>query len=143
MAPEHSVDHVLKQMGKPSEEVLRDFLREVSLISSRNRFTIGYFIAAHPGCTIQDMIELKKFVSKEMHYNPEQVQIFTPTPATYSTAMYYTGIDSEDGDEIFVERSTSGRREQKDLLTKKVDLKRESKENICGTGNKRHNRHGH
>ncbi|WP_146227027.1 radical SAM protein, partial [Mesotoga sp. TolDC] len=143
IAPEHSVDHVLKQMGKPSKKALRDFLREVSLLSSRNGFTIGYFIAAHPGCTIQDMAELKKFVSKEMHYNPEQVQIFTPTPATYSTAMYYTGIASEDGDRIFVEKSASGRREQKDILTKKENLKRESEENIGGTGNKCHNRHRH
>jgi radical SAM superfamily enzyme YgiQ (UPF0313 family) len=59
------------------------------------------------------MILLKEFVSREMGYSPEQVQIFTPTPSTISTAMYYSGYDSPDGEKVFVETSFSGRSKQK------------------------------
>lgn len=114
IAPEHVSDRVLKMMGKPSREVLEKFLQEFSKrVGKRRRYVIGYFIAAHPGCELDDMILLKEFVSREMGYSPEQVQIFTPTPSTISTAMYYSGYDSPDGERVFVETSFSGRSKQK------------------------------
>ena len=50
-------------------------------------------IAAHPGSTEKDMKDLKDFANSDLKLNPEQVQIFTPTPSTYSTLMYYTELD--------------------------------------------------
>lgn len=61
------------------------------------QFLTYYLIAAHPGCNEKDMENLKKFASRELNTNPEQVQIFTPTPSTYSTLMYYTEMDPYTG----------------------------------------------
>ncbi|MBN2220049.1 MAG: YgiQ family radical SAM protein [Kosmotogaceae bacterium] len=136
IAPEHTVEKVLAYMGKPSKEVLSDFLKEVRLLSNGKYHVIGYFIAAHPGCTKEDMLELKRFVSREMHYNPEQVQIFTPAPGTFSTAMYFTEMASEKGDPVFIERSTGGRNRQKEILVRKEILDRKPEKNVKSTGDK-------
>ncbi|MCB1223844.1 MAG: YgiQ family radical SAM protein, partial [Mesotoga sp.] len=84
-----------------------------------------------------DMIELKRFVKREMHYNPEQVQLFTPTPGTISTAMYFTEMASEKGDPVLTERSTGGRNRQKEILVRKEILDRKPEKDIKGTGHKR------
>ena len=47
---------------------------------------------------------------------PEQIQVFTPTPSTYSTLMYHTGYDPFNGKAIFVEKGLKGKREQKDVI---------------------------
>jgi len=51
--------------------------------------------------------------------NPEQVQIFTPTPSTYSTMMYHTGVNPMDRKEIFVEKDTNSKEKQKELIVGK------------------------
>ena len=56
-------------------------------------FLSYYLIAAHPGCTLEDMFALKRFASRELGLLPEQVQVFTPTPSTYASLMYYTEKD--------------------------------------------------
>jgi hypothetical protein len=48
------------------------------------------------------------------------VQIFTPTPSTYSTLMYWTGIDPFSGKEIFVEKDIKKKEKQKRILKQKV-----------------------
>ena len=73
-------------------------------------------IAAHPGCELLDMKELRAFVQKELKMTPEQVQVFTPTPSTYSTLMYHTGYDPFSGKKLFVEKSLRAKREQKDVM---------------------------
>jgi radical SAM superfamily enzyme YgiQ (UPF0313 family) len=62
------------------------------------------------------MYELKRFATRELNLRPEQVQIFTPTPLTAATCMYYTGIDPVTGRRVFVERSLSGKRRQKEVV---------------------------
>ena len=71
------------------------------------------------------MIELKDFTMKELKLNPEQVQVFTPTPSTYSTLMYYTEINPFTNKKIFVEKDLKKKEKQKDRLTvrKKLDRK--------------------
>ena len=49
------------------------------------------------------MMDLKRYASQELRVNPEQVQIFTPTPSTYSTLMYYTEKDPYKS-EVIVEK---------------------------------------
>ena len=93
VAPEHTQDHVLNRMGKPGWESFFNSgsCSPLTKAAGREQYLTYYLIAAHPGCTEQDMRELKRFVSRKLEINPEQVQIFTPTPSTYSSLMYYTG----------------------------------------------------
>ena len=122
LAPEHTCAHVLECMGKPG---VKSLLRFKSAFERANRkfgkrqFLTYYFIAAHPGCTVRDMRELKRFATTELKLNPEQVQIFTPTPLTHATCMYYTGLDPDTMKEVFVDRKRSSRELQKSILTEK------------------------
>ena len=62
------------------------------------------------------MVDLKRFASKELRVNPEQIQIFTPTPSTYSTLMYYTEKDPFTGKKLFVEKDNGKKQKQKDIV---------------------------
>ena len=120
VAPEHSDGRVLALMGKPSVESLiafRNMFIQLSRKYGKRQYLTYYLIAAHPGCTIQDMRALAQFTRKELHLTPEQVQIFTPLPSTWSTVMYYTGIDPFTGEKIFVERDRNEKEKQKKALT--------------------------
>ena len=63
------------------------------------------------------MQKLKQFASRELKITPEQVQIFTPTPSTFSSLMYYTGQNPGTGEHLFVEKSTPGKERQKRTIT--------------------------
>jgi len=117
IAPEHTQDKVLGLMGKPSADVLKQFVAEFQKRNKvRKNFLTYYLIAAHPGCTAKDMEDLKRFTSKELRIKPEQVQIFTPLPSTYSALMYYTERDPFTGKDIFVEKDPQKRKAQKDII---------------------------
>jgi uncharacterized radical SAM protein YgiQ len=123
IAPEHTEEHVLQYMGKPGNADLEKFKTQYDRISweaGKHQFLTYYLIAAHPGCTEQDMIDLKRFTSRKLMINPEQVQIFTPTPSTYSSLMYYTEMDPFTRKPIFVEKDLRRKRRQKDIVTEKV-----------------------
>jgi len=120
VAPEHSEDAVLAMMGKPGTNKLlafRDLFIKMNEEEGLQQFLTYYMIAAHPGCTLEDMKHLKEFCTRELKLLPRQVQIFTPTPSTYSTLMYWTGLNPFTGDPCFVERSVSGREKQKNALS--------------------------
>jgi uncharacterized radical SAM protein YgiQ len=129
IAPEHSETKVLKFMGKPSKDVLLDFkikFEKLSKKSGKKQFLTYYMIAAHPGCTEQDMKDLKNFANKDLKLNPEQIQIFTPTPSTYSTLMYYTELDPWTLKKIYVEKDINKKQKQKDIVTTKTFLGKKS-----------------
>jgi hypothetical protein len=69
------------------------------------------------------MHNLKSFTSRELKINPQQVQIFTPLPSTYSGLMYWTGIDPFTGRKIFVEKDTGKKQKQKNIVAKPVNRK--------------------
>ncbi len=120
IAPEHTVDKVLNLMGKPGQDDLLKFKEKFETLnkkSGKKQFLTYYFIAAHPGCDERDMIKLKQFVSRELRISPEQVQIFTPTPSTYSSLMYYTGLDPFTLKPLFVEKEFVRRERQKQIIT--------------------------
>ena len=122
VAPEHSDDAVLGAMGKPGHEDLLAFKRKFDQFSreaGKDQYLTYYLIAAHPGCTDSDMRRLKQFASRELHISPEQVQLFTPLPSTYSALMYYTGIDPFTREPIFVEKDHGRRERQKRIVTRK------------------------
>ncbi|MCK5542198.1 MAG: YgiQ family radical SAM protein [Desulfobacterales bacterium] len=119
LAPEHSCENVLELMGKPNVSSVLDFRKDFNKITKKiekNQFLTYYLIAAHPGCTIKDMKQLKEFTKKKLKINPLQVQIFTPTPSTYSTLMYHTSIDPFSGSKIFVEKDLKGKEKQKKII---------------------------
>ena len=121
IAPEHTENNVLSKMGKPDNKSLKKFRDEfynLSKKAGKKQFLTYYFISAHPGCGMNDMINLDKFISTELKLNPEQVQIFNPTPSTYSTLMYYTELDPFTLKPIFVEKSEKQKKLQKDILVK-------------------------
>lgn len=122
IAPEHTEDSVLRRMGKPGKELLLQFktlFDKTTQKAKKEQFLTYYLIAAHPGCTASDMNKLKRFTSRELKINPEQVQIFCPAPSTYSGLMYYTEIDPFSGKKIFVEKDLSKKELQKDIVVKK------------------------
>lgn len=126
IAPEHTVDTILDLMGKPGSAELLKFKKnfdQLSLKAKKKQFLTYYFIAAHPGSTHNDMTSLKHFCLKELKCSPEQVQIFTPTPSTYSTLMYWTEKDPFTGKKLMVEKSAAGKEKQKITLTKKMGHK--------------------
>lgn len=119
IAPEHINEKVLKLMGKPPLADLRKFIEKFYEICKKNNlknFLTYYFIAAHPGCGLAEMKQLKNYISKHIHITPEQVQIFTPLPSTYSSVIYWTEKDPFTGEKIFVEKSLKRKREQKDII---------------------------
>jgi uncharacterized radical SAM protein YgiQ len=122
IAPEHTEDSVLRRMGKPGKELLLQFkalFDKTTQKAKKEQFLTYYLIAAHPGCTASDMNKLKRFTSRELKMNPEQVQIFCPAPSTYSGLMYYTETDPFSGKKIFVEKDLSKKELQKDIVVKK------------------------
>ena len=125
VAPEHDSPKVLQLMGKPDKESLLEFkqkfdqLSSASRVANKKQFLSYYFIAAHPGCTTKDMMGLKAFTRNHLHIAPEQTQIFTPTPSTWSTLMYATETDPFTGEHIFVEKDPLRKQKQKDLLLEK------------------------
>ncbi len=119
-APEHSEKIVLQRMGKASSRHLTEFKKQFDQVNrelGKKQFLTYYFIAAHPGCTTEDMNGLKKYISRELHLQPEQVQVFTPTPSSYSTLMYYTEKDPFTGEKLFVEKNLKKKEEQKEIIT--------------------------
>ncbi|MBQ6062543.1 MAG: YgiQ family radical SAM protein [Prevotella sp.] len=95
VAPEHTSDRVLWLMRKPSFSLFNEFKRLFDSINREENLRqqiIPYFISSHPGCGEEDMAELA-VITKNMDFQLEQVQDFTPTPMTVSTEMWYTGLD--------------------------------------------------
>jgi len=95
VAPEHISRAVTTLMGKPEKEVFERFLasfKECQEGKEKKQYILPYFMSGHPGCTVEDMIDLAVFIRDHDLYT-EQVQDFTPTPMTVSTCMYYTGLN--------------------------------------------------
>lgn len=99
VAPEHVDPKVLDMMGKPKVEIYEDFLKMFKKTNEDlglKQYTIPYFIAAHPGSTIESAINLALH-AKKIGFVPDQGQEYYPTPGTVSTCMYYTELDPRPG----------------------------------------------
>lgn len=93
VAPEHTSDNVLRIMRKPSFKLFHEFKRIFDRINREEGLRqqiIPYFISSHPGCTEEDMAELAA-ETRDLNFQLEQVQDFTPTPMTVSTDTWYSG----------------------------------------------------
>ncbi|MFA6335635.1 MAG: YgiQ family radical SAM protein [Bacteroidales bacterium] len=121
VAPEHTEEHVLKAMGKPSFKSFTFLKEEFERIVNKEGLKyqlVPYFISSHPGCKLSDM--------KALSLNPglkgiilEQVQDFTPTPLTRSSVAFYTHLDPKTLKDIFVETNPVNKQKQKQFFFNK------------------------
>lgn len=147
VAPEHVSPDVLKIMQKPGPHVYKKFVekyKEANKQLGKKQYLVPYFIASHPGSTLKDAVKLAEYV-RDMGYNPEQVQDFTPTPGSLSTCIYYTGINPFTGERVYVPRSFKERQMQRALLQYrnpsnralvKEALRKAGREDLIGKGPK-------
>ena len=127
VAPEHVSDKVLRLMNKAGEgsAALAKF-RELFQRFSRGKkqHLKYYFMVAHPGTSEKEARELAAAV-RNLEAGGEKpvegVQIFTPTPMTRSTCMYYTGRDPRSGKDVFVPRTYAEKKSQRNLPSPKIN----------------------
>jgi len=103
VAPEHTENHILKNMRKPPFDLFIRFKQIFDTLNLKHNLRqqlIPYFISSHPNCSLQDMQTLNKKV-KQMNIYPEQVQDFTPTPMTLSSTIFYTGTDPYTQEKVY------------------------------------------
>ncbi|HUQ03827.1 MAG TPA: YgiQ family radical SAM protein [Kofleriaceae bacterium] len=95
IAPEHTEDGPLQHMMKPGIGTyarFKELFDRYSAEAGKEQYLIPYFIAAHPGTTDEDMLNLALWL-KANKFRPDQVQAFLPGPMATATAMYHTGLN--------------------------------------------------
>ena len=124
IAPEHSEDDTLSKMMKPGMGSYYDFKRmfeKYSKQAKKKQYLIPYFIAAHPGCTDEEMLNLSLWL-KRNDFRVDQVQTFYPSPMALATAMYHSGRNPlkklmyKRGERVYVAKNLDQRRLQKAFL---------------------------
>ena len=136
VAPEHTEDHVLQKMGKPSFRLFERLRKEFDQVNREAGTHVGlvpYFISSHPGCTLKDMERLAGHPALKGIWM-DQVQDFTPTPMTTSSVMFWSGYDPRDLKPVFTERDMDRKREQKSFFfknsSKNTNSSKKSREGI-------------
>ena len=123
IAPEHSEEKTLSKMMKPSISSYDEFkilFDKYSKEADKEQYLIPYFIAAHPGCDEEDMLNLSLWL-KHHQFKPDQVQTFYPSPMALATAMYYSQKNPLEkvrykGEKLKVCKDIDNRRLQKSFL---------------------------
>ena len=93
IAPEALADGPLSKMMKPGVGAyykFKELFDRYSKEAGKEQYLIPYFIAAHPGTSDEDMLELALWLKKN-RYRADQVQAFLPAPMATATAMYHSG----------------------------------------------------
>ena len=117
VAPEHSSDHVLRLMRKPSFALFEEFVRlfaDESQKAGKEQYVVPYLLSAFPGCTVEDMRGLSGWLAGK-GWKPSQVQCFIPLPGTAAAAMFFAGTDME-GKPIHVATTDAERLQQHGIL---------------------------
>lgn len=123
IAPEHTESGPLSKMLKPSIGAYDQFKKlfdRSSTYAGKQQYLIPYFIAAHPGSTDEDMVNLALWL-KTHGYRPDQVQSFVPTPMALATTMWHTGRNplkklARSSEKVFIPRDMGNRKRQKAFL---------------------------
>jgi len=123
IAPEHTEGGPLSKMMKPgigSYDKFKAMFDKFSKQAGKEQFLIPYFIAAHPGTTDEDMMNLALWL-KHNGFRADQVQTFYPSPMANATAMYYSERDplhkiSRDSEKVFTAKGLRQRRLHKAFL---------------------------
>ncbi|MDP1652650.1 MAG: YgiQ family radical SAM protein [Rhodocyclaceae bacterium] len=123
IAPEHTEEGPLAKMMKPgmgSYDKFKRMFEAASQAAGKEQYLIPYFIAAHPGTTDTDMLELALWL-KRNDFRLDQVQTFLPTPLAIATGMWHTGKNplkrvSASSEDVAVVRGGRQRKLQKAFL---------------------------
>jgi uncharacterized radical SAM protein YgiQ len=118
VAPEHVDPQVLDLMKKPGIDDFVGFdqaFRKASKQAGKKQYLVPYFIASHPGSSLDSMIELAVFL-KRGGYQPDQVQDFIPSPFDIAACMYHTGIDPFTKKPVYIAEHLRDRKLQRALL---------------------------
>lgn len=118
VAPEHIDNDVLALMGKPNKEVYFRFVDKFNKLNEQyglKQFLVPYLISSHPGSDLNSAIELALYL-KDIKHTPQQVQDFYPTPGSKATTMYYTGLNPDNMQPVYVEKDPLAKRMQRALL---------------------------
>ena len=117
VAPEHTVDSVLKVMNKPPRKAYEEFVKKFNALNKRlpkKCFLVNYFISSHPGSGLDEALALAQYcIERNMH--PEQIQDYIPLPMTLSGCMYHTGVHPFTGERVYVPRAFTERKMQRAL----------------------------
>ena len=154
IAPEHVAEGPLSKMLKPgvgTYERFKKLFDRYSEQAGKEQYLIPYFIAAHPGTTDEDMLELAVWL-KRNRFRPDQVQAFLPSPMATASAMYYSGKNplkklsrSPEAEEVAVPKGLKIRRLHKAFLRYhdpnnwpmlRDALRRMGREDLIGNGKK-------
>lgn len=153
IAPEAIAEGPLSKMMKPGVGTyyrFKELFDRYSAEAGKEQYLIPYFIAAHPGTSDQDMLELALWL-KQHRYRADQVQAFLPSPMASATAMYHSGKNplrrvGRDSEDVLVPKGLKVRRLHKAFLRYhdphnwpmlRAALKRMGREDLIGNG-KRH-----
>ncbi|WP_428266528.1 YgiQ family radical SAM protein, partial [Haliangium sp.] len=123
IAPEHVSQGPLEHMMKPgigTYDRFKELFERASARAGKKQYLIPYFIAAHPGTTDEDMLELALWL-KQNGFKADQVQTFLPSPMATATAMYHSGSNPLRGvrrgsGRVFVAKGAQARRLHKAFL---------------------------
>jgi uncharacterized radical SAM protein YgiQ len=152
IAPEHSEENVLSKMMKPgmgAYDKFKEMFERFSKEAGKEQYLIPYFIAAHPGTTDEDMLNLALWL-KRSNFKLDQVQTFTPTPMAMATAMYHSGKNplrkvTDSSEDVPIPRAGGVRRLHKAFIRYhdpnnwpllREALKRMGREDLIGSGKK-------
>jgi uncharacterized radical SAM protein YgiQ len=152
IAPEHIQPGVLSKMMKPgigSYDRFKELFDRYSAQAGKEQYLIPYFIAAHPGTTDEDMLELALWL-KRNGFRADQVQAFLPSPMATATAMYHSGKNplrkiKRNSEEVAIPKGLKVRRLHKAFLRYhdpenwpllRDALKRMGREDLIGNGKK-------
>lgn len=152
IAPEHTQPNVLSKMMKPgigTYDKFKALFDKYSKEAGKEQYLIPYFIAAHPGTTDEDMLELALWL-KENGFRADQVQAFLPSPMASATAMYHTGKNplrkvTRSSEDVTIPKGLKVRRLHKAFLRYhdaenwpllREALKRMGREDLIGNGKK-------
>ncbi|GJM25649.1 MAG: UPF0313 protein [Phycisphaerae bacterium] len=118
VAPEHTDPTTLRMMKKPDIDDFGGFadaFKDASKKAGKKQYLVPYFITAHPGSSVESMIDLAIFL-KQNGYRPDQVQDFIPAPMDIATCMYHTGLDPMSMKQVFVAKHLRDRKFQRALM---------------------------
>ncbi|WP_296062740.1 YgiQ family radical SAM protein [uncultured Amphritea sp.] len=149
IAPEHSEQNTLSKMMKPGMDTYYDFKKMFDRFSQeagKKQYLIPYFIAAHPGCEDEDMLNLSLWL-KQNEVKVDQVQNFYPSPMSLATAMYHSEKNplkqiTYKSETLYIPRDKDQRKAHKTLLryhdpenwpALRIKLKEMGREDLIGT----------
>ena len=118
VAPEHVAAPVLDLMGKPRHHVYDAFCKKFEKLNKQYnmpQFVVPYLMSSHPGSSLKEAVQLAEYL-RDIHYSPQQVQDFYPTPSTLSTVMYYTGLDPRTMEPVYVPTNPHEKAMQRALI---------------------------